>query len=409
MTGPATPVPHRPTTIEEVDVAVVGLGAIGSGAAYWLSRRPGVRVMGLERFEIGHPFGASEDVSRIIRRSYHRPDYVRLTARAYDAWAEVERESGARVVTRTGGLDIGPREAAPGGDLDVEVYAAAMAAEGVPFERLDADEVMRRWPAWRLDDDHLGLFQAETGIADPSQGNAAHRRLAAEHGAVLRDGRRVVRVEPSGGEVTLALEDGSLVRAGRVILATDAWTNELLEPLGARLPLTITQEQVSWFTPVGDPAAFAPGRFPVWIWLADPAFYGFPTHGHPGPKVGQDVGGREVTPQTRTFERDAEAHGRVLAFLGRHLPAMAGEPFLTKTCLYTMTPDRDFVVDAVPGHPEVLVALGAAHAYKFASALGRILAELAVDGSTPAAADLAAFRIDRPILREADPARSLLV
>jgi sarcosine oxidase len=395
--------------VEEVDVAVVRLGGIGSAAAYWLSRRPGLRVLGLERFEIGHPYGASEDVSRIIRRSYHRRDYVRLTARAYDAWAEVEREGGARVVTRTGGLDIGPREAPRGSDLEIEVYAAAMTAEGVPFERLDAAEIMRRWPAWRLPEGHMGLYQADTGIADPSQGNAAHRRLAREHGAALRERARVVRVGAADGEVTLALEDGSLVRAGRVILATDAWTNELTEPLGVRLPLTVTQEQVSWFAPRGDPAAFAADRFPVWIWLADPSFYGFPAHGQPGPKIGQDVGGREVTPDSRTFERDEAAHGRVLAFLERHLPTMAGEPLLTKSCLYTLTPDRDFVLDAVPGHPEVLVALGAAHAYKFASALGRILAELAVDGATEAAADIGAFSIDRPALHEADSPRRFLV
>ena len=100
------------------------------------------------------------------------------------------------------------------------------------------------------------------------------------------------------------LEDGERLTAGRVIVAADAWTNDLLDPLGARLPLTVTQEQVAWFTPRGDPSLFAPERFPVWIWMDEPSFYGFPAHGHPGPKVGQDVGGRQVTPATRTFERD---------------------------------------------------------------------------------------------------------
>ncbi len=361
-------------------------------------------MLGLERFEIGHPHGASEDVSRIIRRSYHRRDYVRLTARAYDAWAEVERESGARIVTRTGGLDVGPREARDGADIDIEVYAAAMTAEGVPFERLDAAEIMRRWPAWRLDEDHAGLYQADTGIADPSHGNAAHRRLAVEHGAELRGHAPVARLLDAGDEVTLELEDGERIRAGRVILATDAWANDLLAPLGCPLPLTVTQEQVSWFTPRADPALFAPGRFPVWIWMDEPSFYGFPTHGHAGPKIGQGVGGRSVTPATRTFERDETAHARTMAFLESRLPGMAVEPFLTKTCLYTMTPDRDFVVDAVPGHPAIGVVLGSAHAYKFASAPGRIMAELAVDGVTPAVADLEAFRIDRPILLEPEPA-----
>ena len=227
-----------------------------------------------------------------------------------------------------------------------------MDAEGVPFERLDGPEIVRRWPAWRLGDEHVGLYQAETGIADPSQGNPAHRRLAAEHGATLRDRTPVVALEDAGdGEITLELEDGELVRAGHVVLAADAWTNELLAPLGLELPLTVTQEQVAWFAPRDDPALFSKERFPVWIWMDEPSFYGFPTHRNPGPKVGQDVGGREVTPATRTFEPDPEVLARATAFLDRHLPGMAGDPFLVKTCLYTMTPDRDFIVDALPGPP----------------------------------------------------------
>jgi sarcosine oxidase len=391
----------------DVDVAVVGLGGIGSAAACWLARRPGIRVLGVEQFELGHPYGASEDVSRIIRRSYHRQDYVRLAARAYETWAEIEAASGTRIVTRTGGLDLGPAEPQDGVDLDLEDYARAMTAEGVPFERLDAAEIMRRWPAWRLDDDHVGLFQADTGIADPSRGNEAHRRLAREGGADLRDRTRVTALHDSAGEVTLELEGGDRVTAGQVVLAADAWTNELTASLGLELPFTITQEQVAWFAPRGDPAPFAKDRFPVWIWMDEPSFYGFPVHGHPGPKVGQDVGGRVVTPATRSFDPDPDALARVTQFLDRHLPGMAGDPFLVKTCLYTMPPDRDIIVDRVPGHPQVLLIQGAAHAYKFASLLGRIAAELLVDGETPSAGELEEFRADRPALRDAGLARFL--
>jgi sarcosine oxidase len=391
------------------DVVVVGLGALGSAAAYWLSRRPGLRVLGLEQFEIGHPYGASEDVSRIIRLSYHRPDYVRLAKRAYETWAEVERESGSQVVFRTGGLDVGPREKDHGVEIDLDAYVDAMTAEGVPFEILDAPEVMRRFPAWRLGDEHIGLFQPDAGLADPSRGNAAHRELAVAQGAVLREHAPVARIEDGAGEVTLVLENGERITAGSVILATDSWANELLAPLGARLPLTITQEQVSWFTPRADPALFAPDRFPVWIWMHEPSFYGFPTHGHPGPKIGQDVGGREVTNATRTYDRDEDAHGRVMAFLEAHLPGMAVDPFLTRTCLYTLTPDRDFVVDALPEHPGVHVVLGSAHAYKFASVLGRIMAERVVDGVSPSEPELAAFRISRPVLRDPPPRRTFVV
>ncbi|MEO5963912.1 MAG: N-methyl-L-tryptophan oxidase [Candidatus Limnocylindrales bacterium] len=390
------------------DVIVVGLGALGSASAYWLARRSGLRVLALEQFEIGHSSGASQDVSRIIRLSYHRRDYVRLAKRAYATWDEVERASGTQVVFRTGGLDVGPREKDQGVEIDLDAYAAAMTAEQVPFEVLDAAEVMRRFPAWRLGDEHMGLFQPDAGLADPSRGNVAHRELAAAHGATLRAHAPVARIEDTAGEVGVILEDGQQLTAGAVILATDSWSNDLLEPLGARLPLTITQEQVSWFTPRVDPALFSPERFPVWIWMHEPSFYGFPTHGHPGPKIGQDVGGREVTNATRTFDRDEDAHARVMTFLEAHLPGMAVEPFLTKTCLYTLTPDRDFVVDAIPGHPAIHVLLGSAHAYKFASVLGRVMAERIVDGTSQSEPELANFRIDRPILREAAPPTSFI-
>ena len=400
----------------EWDLVVVGLGGIGSAAAYWAAKaHPGRRVLGLERFELGHPYGASEDVSRIIRLSYHRPDYVRLARRAYATWAELEAEAGERVVLRTGGIDVGPEHPRDGVAIDLGEYRASLTAEGVPFETLDAAEIVRRWPAWRLDDDHVGIFQADTGLADPSRGNAAHRRLAREHDATLRDHAPLARIEAAadGTDHTLVLEDGEAIAAGAVVIATDAWTNDLLAPLGRRLPLSVTQEQVSWFTPAGDPELFAPERFPVWIWMDEPSFYGFPTYAQPGPKIGQDVGGREVTPATRTWDRDEAAHARVEAFLDAHLPAMGpaagGRAFTTRTCLYTLTPDRDFVVDRVPELPNAWLCLGSAHAYKFASVLGRILAELALTGTTPSAGELEAFRIDRPIHLEADPARRVVV
>jgi sarcosine oxidase len=386
------------------DAIVVGLGAIGSGTAYWLSRRFGDRVLGLEQFELGHSNGAGQDHSRIIRLSYHRPDYVRLAKRAYETWADVEKDSGVRIVTRTGGLDVAPRDSA----IPLSDYMNAMAAENVPYDHLDAAEIMRRWPQWRLGEEHHGLFQADAGIADPNRANAAHQRLARRYGATLLEHCPVTRLRDIGGEVEVHLANGAVHRAGQVVLAADAWTNELLASFDRRLPLTIIQAQVTYFA-APDPAAFAPDRFPVWIWMDDPSFYGFPTYGEPGPKAAEDVGGDEVTPETRTFERNEVGFARLTDFLRRHLPDHVGPELYTKTCLYTLTPDRDFVIDRLPDHRGVLVALGAAHAFKFASVIGRILAELVADGDTPSAADLGRFAIDRPILLEANPATNFLV
>jgi sarcosine oxidase len=388
---------------QDWDVIVVGLGALGSGAAYWASTRPGTRVLGLERFELGHANGASADHSRIIRLSYHRPDYVRLAKRAYATWAEVEAEAGERIVTITGGLDLWPAEPA----IPMADYTTSLAAEDVPFEVLASAEVMHRWPQWRLADDVTAMFQVQAGIADPYRGNAAHRRLALEHGATLLERTPVtaIRARSGGYEVDAG---GVTHGAGTVIVTADAWTNELLASVGRRLPLTVTKEQVTYYA-CPDPAAFAPDRFPVWIWMDEPSFYGFPTYGEAGPKAAQDCGGEVTTPDTRTFDRDEAAFRRVTDFLSAHLPGAVGPPILTRTCLYTLTPDRDFVVDRLPEAPGVVVGLGAGHGFKYASVLGRILAELALVDETPSVGEIGAFGIDRPVLLEADPATSWMI
>jgi len=392
------------TTRRDWDAIVIGLGAIGSATAYWLSRSLGEGVLGLERFGLDHVNGASADHSRIIRLSYHRRAYVRLAKRAYATWTEVEAEAGERIVTITGGLDLWPADPA----IPKVDYTESLSAEGVPFELLDAPEIRHRWPQWRIGDDVSALWQAQGGLADPFKGNAAHRRLAVAHGATLRDRAPVSAIrDAGGGDLEVATPDGTY-RTGRVVLAADAWTNGLLASFDRRLPLTVTKEQVTYFA-CPDPAAFAPDRFPVWIWMGDPCFYGFPTYGEAGPKAAQDCGGLPVDADARTFDRDEAAFSRVEAFMTRYLPGAVGPPIYTKTCLYTLTPDRDFVVDRLPDQPAVTVALGAAHGFKYASVLGRILAELSIDGATPSAPDLDQFRIDRPILLEADPATSWMV
>ncbi|MBA2299774.1 MAG: N-methyl-L-tryptophan oxidase [Chloroflexi bacterium] len=387
----------------EWDVIVVGLGALGSAAAYWAACRPGTRVLGLERFELGHANGASADHSRIIRLSYHRPDYVRLAKRAFETWAVVEAEAREKIVTVTGGLDLWPAD--PG--IPMDDYTESLVTEAVPFELLDAAEVMRRWPQWHLPDDVTGMWQSRGGLADPYRGNAAHRRLASARGATLLGTTPVTAIRQVGGAYEVDAGDTRHV-AGRVILTADAWTNELLASFDRRLPLTVTKEQVTYFA-ARDPATFAPDRFPVWIWMDEPSYYGIPTYGKAGPKVAQDAGGQPTTVDTRTFERDDAMYDRVRRFAETYLPDAVGPELLTKTCLYTLTPDRDFVVDRVPDAPGVIVGLGAGHGFKFASVLGRIAVELALDGASPCDAELGAFRIDRPILLEEDPPTNWMV
>lgn len=376
------------------DLIVVGLGGLGSAASCWAARR-GARVLGLERFELGHARGASEDHSRIIRRTYPTTDYLRFAQGAFDAWAEVERESGERLVYPTGGLDLFP----PGSHDDPDVYAATMDALSVPYERLDADAVMARWPRWHLDPEVRAIFQPDAGVVAASLANATHRRLATERGAELLGETPVRSIAPDGGG-WLVRTDGATYRAGAIVITADAWTNEVLEPLGVRFPLHVQQEQVTYFD-AADPTVFEPAVFPVWIWHSDLHAYGLPNFGPRGPKVALHGGGPATTGDARTFEPDPSYAAEVDAFVASHLPEAAGPPLEVKTCLYTLTPDRHFVLDHVPGHGSAAVGLGSAHAFKFASVFGRALAELALEGRSEWA--LPRFSATREILNGRPP------
>ena len=279
-------------------VIVIGLGGLGSAAAYWLSRRLGSDVLGLEQFEIGHLNGGSQDHSRIIRLSYHNENYVELAKLAYDAWDELEQDAEEKLIVKTGGIDLSPANAL----IPLSDYTESMTACGVPYEMLDAKEAMYRWPQWKLTDDIQVLYQEESGIAPAAKAMAAHLRMARAHGAVLKDNVPVTGITSIGDEVEVTA-GGETYRCEQLVIASGAWSNTALGYLGEGVNLTVTKEQVVYYdTP--NVADFMPDRFPIWIWMTEPCFYGFPVYGENGPKASQDAGGQETTADTRTFEPD---------------------------------------------------------------------------------------------------------
>jgi len=387
--------------VSDYRAIVLGLGGIGSASAYWLSRRLGKEILGIEQFELGHGRGGSEDHSRIIRLSYHTPAYVEMAKAAYEAWETLEIESGEQVVLRTGGLDLASRSSVIG----LDDYRTSMASVGVPFEELDAAQVMKRWPQWRLPDDVSALYQERAGIAMASRANRAHRRMAIENGAALIDSAPVTSIREVGGEVEVVAGDRPY-RAESLIMTAGAWSNPLLAHVGVEFPLDVTLEQVVYLDPI-DGRAFHPSRFPIWIWMEVPCFYGFPIFGEPAVKVAWDRCEVFTDADTRTFHPDPEATAAIRAFTAQHLPTANGAVRLAKTCLYTLTPDRDFVIDRVPGTDHIFTAIGAGHAFKFASLIGRLMCDLSQDGATDL--DLSPFAADRAILKEENPIRSYMV
>jgi monomeric sarcosine oxidase len=377
-------------------VVVIGGGGIGSAAAYWLSRRsdrPG-DVLCLEQWALGHPWGASEDHSRIIRLGYHSPVYTALTREAYAAWRTVEAESGLPLIQTTGMVNLAVAGSEGAGILDA--YTVAMGERDIPFERLGAHGVMERWPQFRLPEHVEALHQPDGGILDIRRASAVHVALARARGATVQGNAAVTRIRSVREGVELETEAGT-IHAERVVLCAGAWTAGLLAQLGAQWPIRLTQEQVTYYaTPhLRD---FAPDRFPVWLWHGEREYYGFPVYGEVAVKAAEDLGGPEVDLERRSWEPDPERVRRVAAFLDEILPGASGPELYSRTCLYDMPPDRDFVLDHIPGHDRIAVCIGAGHAAKFASLLGRVLAELTLDGGTDY--PIEAFRADRPALSD---------
>jgi sarcosine oxidase len=274
-------------------------------------------------------------------------------------------------------------------------YVASMREVGIAFESLSAAEIQARFRTFAVPEGTLGLFQERAAIVPAARGTAAMQRLAVEAGATLLGSTPVTGVTDHGDHV-LVEAGGATYTCGGVVVAADAWTNGVLSGLGVEIPLTVTLEQVTYFAPP-DPAAYA--SMPLWIWMDEPSYYGFPCYGEATVKAAQDCGGPPVDPDARTTDPDPEMRERLEAFMGSLLPG-SGEPVRSLRCQYTLTPDRDFVLAPVPGHPSVVVGLGSAHGFKFAPTFGRILADLVTTGATTS--DVSAFRFDRPGLT--DPA-----
>ncbi|XP_064611531.1 monomeric sarcosine oxidase-like [Liolophura sinensis] len=386
-----------PAMKSHYDYIVVGCGGIGSSAVYWLSKRVGNGVLGLEQFKLGHVNGGSQDHSRIIRLQYNEAKYTRLTRDTYKAWEAVEQESGVQLVYKVGAIQFA-KKSVMGATIDA--YAEAMDANQIPYERWSGTELRRRFPQFTVGDETVCLWQKDGGLVDASMANAVQIQLARANGADILDNCPVIRIDRDDHGRTVVHTPKGMFSCKRVVVAAGAWINHVLGSVGVHIPVVVTQEQVTYFaTP--HVKEFTKAKFPVWIYNSPKHdLYGLPIHGISGSKIGIDAGGNQVTPETRNFTPDPEREKACIHFLKSIIPRSLGPILESKTCLYTMTLDRSYVIDTLEsrGWPEIVFCCGAGHAFKFACLLGKILSELAIDGQTKY--DVMAFTMNRPAITD---------
>jgi sarcosine oxidase len=366
---------------------VVGLGIMGSAALRALSGR-GLRTVGIERFAPGHDRGSSHGATRIIRLGYfEHPSYVPLLRRAYALWREVESAAGRPLLHVTGIVEIGP----PDG-IVVQGTLAAANLHSLAHEVVTAEMLMRRYPEFRLPPHYVAVLQGDGGFLQAEPAVEAFVALAQAAGAEVRTGETVRAIEPRGGGVRVATDAGP-IEAGMAIVAAGPWTRKLLPDLPA--PLRVTRQVMGWFAPT-EPGLIEPGGLPVFLLeSAHGVHYGIPPFGGAGLKVAKHHHrDQTVDPDNHDRVVSAEDEALIRSALAEHLPGANGTLVEAATCLYTMMPDGDFLIDRLPSCPLVIVAAPCSgHGFKFAPVVGEILADLATSGAT--AHDIARFSFAR--------------
>jgi sarcosine oxidase len=371
------------------DAIVVGLGAMGSATLFHLARR-GLRVLGLEQFSEAHQLGSSHGDSRIIRETYfEHPLYVPLVQRAHELWRELEATSGASLMKITSGLMIGPSDG-----MVVAGTLRSAREHHLPHEVLTPAQVHERFPAFRLASNLVAVLDSRAGYLDPEACNKAHLDAARAAGAETRFDEPVLEWNPDGEGVRIRTGAGTYT-AHRLVLAAGAWNTGLARDL--QLPLTVERQTVFWLEPSGSPYTYEAERFPIYAYeyKAGHICYGFPRlpRGVKASVMHSGDTARDPDSVERTVNDDEAKPLR--AALRPVLPELAEAPVRDRgVCLFTNTPDHDFIIDFHPLLPQVLISSPCSgHGFKFASAIGELQADLLTTGRSRF--DLSPFRIGR--------------
>jgi sarcosine oxidase len=382
------------------DVIVVGIGAVGSAVLYQLASRK-IAVIGIDRYAPPHGMGSSHGETRITRLSVGEGDsYAPLVRRSHEIWRALEASEGARLITRTGGVIMGPREGAPihhGKDAFVERTIALAERTGIAHEVLGPAQIAARYPQFALHGNETAYVEPEAGMLTPEACVSVQLAAARSHGATIRTDEQVLSITQDAGGVSVRTTRETL-RASRCVVAAGPWIGQLLGGVMAR-KTAVYRQTLHWFA-ANDSAAYAPGRFPIFIWMhgesQEDYFYGFP---EAAPGAGVKVASEQyaVASDPETVDRGV-SNDESAAIYARHvegrLRGVSARVVDAKACLYTVTPDSGFIVDNAPGMDRVtVVSACSGHGFKHSAALGEAVAQRIADGGSRIPLD--AFKLSR--------------
>ncbi len=365
------------------DHIVIGLGSMGAAACYYLAER-GRSVLGIEQFRIPHENGSHGGQSRIIRKAYfEHPDYIPLLLRAYENWRHIEARSGRRVYLQTGLFYAGPQ-----GHETLDNVKRSAALYGLPLEQWSVEEARRRFPQFRLPDDHETLFEPEAGLLMPETAIRTYAEEARKLGAAIHEEEAVLGWEATDGGVKVTTHQGEYT-CKKLVVTAGAWSGRLIPGIAGKLK--VTRQVLAWFKARRE-RDYAPDNFPCWLMAQagkPGSYYGFPVlqdaYGGPaGLKVAWHHPDMPCDPDAVDRSVTAGDTDHLKDFMDACFGGDHGVPIAVKTCLYSNSPDEHFVIDNLPGMEDrVCMAWGfSGHGFKFVSAVGEILADLAMYGST---------------------------
>jgi len=366
------------------DVIVIGVGSMGSAACYYLAKN-GYKVLGIEQFDISHEYGSHAGQSRIIRKAYfENPDYVPLLERAYQNWKVLEEETGSKIYHPTGLVYFGPQD-----HLLIKGVKQAASLYDIDLNIFNGNKSAQRFPHFTIPPNFETLFEPDAGFVTPENAIRLYAQQALKQGAKIKTHEQILNWKKDGNSIAVTT-DKNFYRCSKLIITAGAWARKMIPLLSGKL--RITRQFVAWIKPkTWD--QFTLGNFPCWL-LADDekpgCYYGFPIlpetefEGPKGLKLAHHFPALETDPDHVNREATAEDEKNLENVLNTYLPGCL-ESFLSyKICLYTNSPDEDFIIDKLTGYEDqVVIATGfSGHGFKFASVVGEILSDLAIKGAT---------------------------